>query len=357
MNVPMKMVVMIGPSLSSKGGVASVCAEYRRSGLFSRLGIVFLPSYESGGSLHKLGIALTSAARLVGLLARKRVALVHVHMATGASIWRKLVYCVIAATAGVPYVVHLHSGKLPEYFDERCGPVRRWLFSRLLKFSAAVLVLTNERKTWLLQRDLRAPAIEVLPNFVLLSAELRVDLERSAVVFMGRLEEEKGVSTLLDAFTLVRTLCPNVRLRLAGEGELARYREQAIRLGIIDAVSFLGWVDGQAKSDLISSAKVLVLPSQYEGLPMAVLEAMSFGVPCVATSVGGMPDIITDGVNGRLIPVSDAPALADAISALLSDESYNARLGRSARETIERRFSVSTIETTLSDIYRRTRKP
>ena len=84
---------------------------------------------------------------------------------------------------------------------------------------------------------------------------------------------------------------------------------------------------------------------------MSLLEAMSVGVPCVATPVGGIPDIITDDVNGRLVPLSAPVPLAHAIVLLLRDQSYNERLGTAARQTVEARFSATSVEVALSRIY------
>lgn len=346
-----RCVVMVGPALHSRGGIASVCAEYERSGLMQRLGVRYLDSFVSAGKVAKLRVALQALLQFVGLLLVGRVDLLHVHMATGASTWRKLLFCVLALTFRVPYVVHLHSGKFPEFFAERCGTVSRGLILHMLRRSAWIFVLSSERLQWLADQGLRQRRISVLANMVELQVTAAYADHSKGLLFLGRLEEAKGLSTLLDAFALVHAENPAVRLLLGGEGDQSRYGAQARRLGIADAVQFLGWVDAHMKRGLMKQSAAFVLPSLYEGLPMGLLEAMSHGVPCVATPVGGVPDIIQDGVNGLLVPVGDSVALAGALLRLLESPALRSQLSEAGRATVSRTYCLSAVEAQLREVY------
>lgn len=342
---------MIGPSLASKGGISSVCIEYQKAGLFDRLNIQFLPSYVDAGAPKKLAVAAGSAIRLIGLLCRREVALIHVHMASGSSVWRKLVFCALARIAGVPYIIHLHSGKFPEYFDDRCGSFGRKLIRWGFNSSACLLVLTRERRNWLDQRGLTARPVRELPNMVAIPSGTSKAQRSACLLFLGRLEEEKGLSVLISAFAEVVQSFPNARLLIGGEGDLPRYSEQVASLGLAGAVEFLGWVDGSKKAQLLEQAALFVLPSRYEGLPMGVLEAMSYAVPCVATDVGGLPEIIDSGVNGLLVKVGDVEGLSTAIARLLGDADFRQRLGLEARQTAIDKYSTQAVEKLLAGTY------
>lgn len=346
-------VLMIGPSLRSRGGISSVCAEYERSGTFKRLNVDYLASFETGSAWTRITAGASAVAALLQRLLTRRVALVHVHMASGTSVWRKLVFCALARLGRRPYIVHLHSGKLPEYYEHGCGPWRRRLVATGLAHAASVLVLSDERRRWLSAQGLDQAPVDVLPNMVSLPETFEASREQPhTLLFLGRLEEAKGVSTLLQAFASVRENYPRARLLLGGEGDQARYEAQVRSLGCADAVQFLGWVDGEAKQRLLARAGVFVLPSRYEGLPMGILEAMSHATPCVATSVGGVPDMIEDGVNGRLTPVGDVTGLAAALADLLGSEPHRQALGLAARRTVEGRYSPAAVEAKLASIYR-----
>ena len=122
---------------------------------------------------------------------------------------------------------------------------------------------------------------------------------QAAVVFVGHLYREKGVFELVEAFAELHARRPGLRLSLAGEGrEQGRLEERIEELGIADAVDVLGWIAGEAKVDLLRSAACFVLPSYYEGLPLALLEAMLAGAPVVASDVGAIPDVVEHEVHG-----------------------------------------------------------
>lgn len=346
---------MMGPSIDSRGGIASVCAEYAHSGIFDRLDVRFLPTFVDASPAAKLGIALLALLRLLALLCARKVDIVHVHMASGSSVWRKALYCALASAFSRPYIVHLHSGKLPRYFEERCGPVRKWALRRLLLSSVHLIVITSERISWLRSIGVMTERVTLMPNPVGFFPEQLVDPLRSEgaprVVFLGRLEPAKGVDCLLDAFGQVARRHPSARLILAGDGDVAGCMAQARALNVERRVDCVGWVQGREKAELLEKATVLALPSLYEGQPMSVLEAMAYAVPCVTTNVGGLPDIVRDGETGLLVPVGDAERLANVLLDLLHHPDLRARVGAHARAYVQSRHAAHAVETLLSSVY------
>jgi glycosyltransferase involved in cell wall biosynthesis len=135
-----------------------------------------------------------------------------------------------------------------------------------------------------------------------------------------------------------------VRLVLAGGGNAAYWGDRAREAGLgADAVSFLGHVPYGDMPAFLRGADALVLPSRSESMPYAVLEAMACGLPVVATSVGGIPEIIDDGRNGLLVPPNSPERLADGLLALAGDEGLRARLGGEARRTAVERHGIGTM--------------
>ena len=134
------------------------------------------------------------------------------------------------------------------------------------------------------------------------------------LLFVGRLELAKGTERLVDALALLAPGLPGLRLAVAGDGSQRRPMEdRARRLGVGDRLLFAGWVDHRALPDWLRAADLLVLPSDTEGLPTVVVEALSCGTPVVATAVGGVPALVTDGVTGLLLKDVSAAALAGAV--------------------------------------------
>jgi glycosyltransferase involved in cell wall biosynthesis len=139
---------------------------------------------------------------------------------------------------------------------------------------------------------------------------------------------------------------------MAGDGEIAQTRA-AIRTLRIDAnVQVLGWVGPGEREQLLARAAVCVLPSYAEGLPMCVLEAMAAGVPVVASAVGGVPDVVTDGVEGLLVAPGDVAALAAALDRLLRADGLRRRMGTAGRRKAETTFSTRLVLPQIEDLYR-----
>ena len=134
------------------------------------------------------------------------------------------------------------------------------------------------------------------------------------LLFAGRLELAKGTERLVDALALLAPGDPGLRLALAGDGSQRRaMEEQARRLGVADRLVFAGWVGHDVLPQWLRAADLLVLPSDAEGLPTVVVEALSCGTPVVASAVGGVPALVTGGVTGVLLRDRTAAALADAV--------------------------------------------
>ena len=169
---------------------------------------------------------------------------------------------------------------------------------------------------------------------------------------VGRLAPVKDYATFLRAAAILAEQRPLLRFVIVGEGqERPRLELLADQLGLRDRLLLPG--ETQDVRPFLAAMRVFVLCSTSESLPGALLEAMGYGLPCVATGVGGMPEIIAEGKNGRLAPAGDAEALADRVEDLLADAALRARLGAAARETTSRCFSLAAMTAGYESLYAR----
>jgi glycosyltransferase involved in cell wall biosynthesis len=154
--------------------------------------------------------------------------------------------------------------------------------------------------------------------------------------FVGRLSEEKGLQTLLEAMAAIRSRIPRVRLLIAGTGPIEhRLRKFVQDTNLGNSVSFMGFCSNVFK--MMGDLDVFVLPSRTEGCPIVVLEAMAMGVPVVATNVGGTPELVENNVTGLLVKSNAPDELARSIVELLTDRERAEKMGRAGHE---RAFSV-----------------
>lgn len=192
--------------------------------------------------------------------------------------------------------------------------------------------------------------LEVLGNPADVASFPLKEVPGGPVFFAGRLAHEKGVDTLVRALALL----PGARLEVAGDGP-ERGRLEALAQEVAPGrITFHGRLDKEELLRLLRSSTVAVVPSRWhENMPMAVLEALGSGVPVVATDLGGLPDLVDDGVDGRLVPADDPAALAGALGDLLADPEGSFRMGRAGRAKAEQAFDPAVHVDRLFEIYGR----
>jgi glycosyltransferase involved in cell wall biosynthesis len=345
-----KNIVMIGTGLETHGGISTVVRTWREHGLFERFPVEYIATHRDGSALVKLGAAVNALLRFLWLVLTRPAAILHVHGASRASFWRKLPFMAIARAAGWRVVFHLHGGGFKRFYQKGCGPVGRRLVRWVLDGADAIVVVSERWGRWVREVTPNR-SIVCIPNPVAFNAGANPVRGGALVVFCGRVEEGKGVYELLEATAAVARTIPEVRLEVAGDGETERLARRASELGIRAHVHLPGWIDAKRRDELLARATVFVLPSHAEGLPLAVLEAMSAGCAVVASSVGGIPDVITDGVDGILVPARDPKALAAALRRVLTDPATGTRLGSNARATVAAKYSPERAMERLENLY------
>ena len=292
--------------------------------------------------------------RLVRLLRRQRPDVVHTYLIV-ASLYGRLA----AFAAGVPVVLAAEQN-VYEHKPRRHALMERALAVRTYRIVACCRTVGEFYRR---QTGVPVEKIEVIYNAVRFGqlpsdgdrapARARLGLPDDALVLgtLGRLTEQKGQRTLLQAVARLAARRPRLVLFLAGQGPLrSALVAEAERLGISQRVRFLGV--RRDRDTLFAAMDLFVLPSRWEGLSLALVEAMGAGRPVVATRVGGNPEVVTDGETGLLVPPDDPAALADALDGLFADANRRRELGGSAAADARRRFNIEEHVRQLARLYR-----
>src|SRR5205807_7752523 len=343
-------LIMLGTALETHGGIAAVLSTYRAQGLFERWPIAYVPTHCDGGALRKLLAAAKALGTFVLLLARCRRVIVHVHSASRASFWRKSLFVAIGLLAKCPVIFHLHGGGFARFYETECGAAGRRIIRFILDRAACVIVLSERWRTWI-SSVTENQRVVCIPNPAPPLDEGCAPRCGNVVLFIGRLERGKGVFDLLDAIAALRSQIADIRLVCAGEGDLESVARYARGLGIADAVSLLGWIGAAERQSWMGRAAVFVLPSYAEGLPVCLLEAMAAGLPVVTTAVGGIPDVVSDAVNGFLFTPGDTAALERLLRRLMLDRELSVRIAAAAKETVRQRLAADRVMGQLEAVY------
>ncbi|MFA5864840.1 MAG: glycosyltransferase family 4 protein [Phycisphaerae bacterium] len=225
--------------------------------------------------------------------------------------------------------------------------LERWL----LKFTDAVISPTHEMYRNLIKKGVSSKQIHVIPNGIDIAANERPVRKkhggRNVLLYLGRLSKEKDPIHLLRALAILKQRGLDVELILAGAGPERQRLENEIRnLNLNEFVKMPGYISNVLP--FLTEADILVNPSRTECMPNTILEAMWSGLPVVATNVGGVGEMIRDGIDGLLCPPKDAKTLADTLERLIADPDLAKRLAESAYQRIINEFSFEKhIEATL----------
>jgi glycosyltransferase involved in cell wall biosynthesis len=355
---PAPFVLMVGTSPEMRGGIASVVAAIREGGFFAWANVFYVITHVQGNGLRKAWQFLRAIWITTRTLVNEPVAIVHAHVSSRGSFWRKAMLLWIARRFGVPTIFHLHSGGFSGFADHGLGG--RFLQAAIrstLEASTTVVVLTERWAEWVREFAPRS-RVRVVGNPVRIpefAGEVRSTEERGRggrVLFLGLICDAKGSFDLLRAWVAFRARVPHWRLVVGGNGEVDRFLQEARRLGIGDDVEYVGWLTGPEKDRELLAADIFVLPSYKEGMPVSILEAMAFGVAVIATPVGGVPDMMKPEVHGLWVQPGDVGALAQTLERLASSPALRAALARASRQHVTMHYSTETVLERLKSVYR-----
>lgn len=286
---------------------------------------------------------------------KQEVDLLHIHLSTGGSFYRKVIVGTAARHLEIPYVVHIHADA--GIFDLQWRAAPGFLdrsIKRLLGHSTAIIVLGHYCAQVLIERlPTVADKVIVFPNATTYCHTIRNQRDQDVrISFCGKLGRVKGTPQLIEALAKL-AYRNDWAATIAGDGDVEQSRSLARERGIANRIEIPGWLDSAAVADVFRQSGIFVLPSSAEGLPMAILEAFACGAAVIATPVGAVPEVIDHERNGLLVPVGDVNALADALRRLLDDPIFRQSLGEAARRDHAEKYEIGGYVRRLAKIWRK----
>jgi glycosyltransferase involved in cell wall biosynthesis len=299
--------------------------------------------------------ALASAIRLARAF---RPDIVHTHLAKAGFVGR-----IAGRLAGARVIVHTYHGSVFRgYFGTRESRLYLAIERALARLTTRIIAITPRQRTELIDLGIASPGriTEIALGLDLsrfgsvprddARSALGVPRDAPLITLVGRLVTIKDIPTFLCAFAEVTKVLPDARALVVGDGtERERLVTFAAELGIQDRCAFLGW---RADVETIYAASdVVALSSLNEGSPVSLIEAMAAGRAVVATSVGGVPDVVQNGMTGLLVPPADPGELAGAILRLLRDPELSGSLAERARRAAHARYGAERLVADIDRLY------
>lgn len=280
------------------------------------------------------------------MLFHREIKIVHVHGASDASFWRKRIFINLAKMFGKKVVYHCHGAEFQEFTSRHIKAVQKTLSK-----CDCIIALSESWKEWF-EKTIHHKNVVVIKNVIAPPLLTKIRHDNFVLLFLGRLGKRKGIYDLLDVLTKHKAeFDGKVKFLFGGDGEVDQVKEIIKQNGLENIAMFQGWVNGEKKVHLLNMADAYILPSYNEGLPISVLEAMSYSLPIISTTVGGIPEMLKNGENGFIIEPGDKDGMYHAIRTLIDNEKLRVDMGKVSLRKVQEHLPCY-VEKQLSDLYK-----
>lgn len=345
-------IIMLGVGLEQNGGIAAfekLLMKYAPSDIE----IQHITSHEEGSIAHKLTVFGQALGKFLWRIVFQKTDIVYLQISERANLFRKSIFALIAFLFRKPVLLHAHGAEFHITYS-RLPQWAKQLLSNIFRRCSGLIVLSNTWKDYyVLNLGLNPQQVFVLPNPTELPVQIpqRLNSHKVTLLFCGRVGQRKGTFDLIRAFANLPDEQKNcTELFIAGDGEIEQGCRLVENLNLTEHITFLGWVNSAQRDELLAKADVFILPSYNEGLPLAILEAMSWGLPVISTPVGGIPELVIPGQNGLLVNPGHIEELSAAMQLLIENGSLRRSLGVVARKIVEP-FDVRSYCCRLANIF------
>lgn len=341
-------VIMVGNYYkgNATGGMASVVRSYEP--YFESWN--YLSSWRDISKIGKVYYAVSAYLTFATkMLFCPKYKILHVHVASSASFYRKAHFIKLAKLMGKKVIFHMHSAVFKEYFSESND--KEYLL-KIMRMADAFVVLSQSWKDYYISIGVPANKVMVINNPV--DYPKAFEFENNAPVrmlFLGELLDRKGVWDVLKALNDHKEeLKGKLKFKIGGNKREQDVIDFIKFNNLSNLVEFEGWVAGDKKWKLLNWANLVILPSFNEGLPITLLEAMAYSCALISTPVGGIPEILTDGENGFMVTPGNSQEIAEAILQFVNDASKCEIMGKCSFAKVKP-YLPETVFKQLSDLY------
>lgn len=340
-------ILVIGTDKEGRGGIATVINHMSHI-MFP---FNYICSHKFTYGINKIWIIITAVVRTLYCLLFGGMKVMHIHSASYHSFYVSSIFILIGRLFRIKVILHMHGGKFFEFYTREKHFVT-YVCSKIDCLVCVSHYFMKQFETYglnknvmLLHNPINIPDVQYLSKIG--------SREKRNVTFMGTIDYNKGIFDVLDLIIKDKDYFKNkINLYIAGVGEHEKLKRVIHINGLDSFVHYLGWIDEEQKQNILSVTDIYIQPSRFESLGISIIEAMSYGVPAIATDVGGIPDVIDNEFNGLLFPPNDYEAFIVRLKQFIEDEIMNKKFGIRARDK-SLNFSLRKFETSLEGIYSR----
>ncbi len=303
-----------------KGGIAQVLYNYKKH-VFPEFKCI--TNSGQGNAIFKLWKAVSALIQLFfTLLFNKQIKIVHIHTASYNSFRRSAWFVRLGKAMNRKVILHIHGGGFKDFYQTTPQYV-----SKVLNQCDCIIALSPKWQDFFKSIS-TCPMIEIVDNVIAPPTILDVkkDTDKIHLLFLGLITEQKGIFDLLEVLSEHKDEFEGkIVLHIGGNGKVDKLKEFIHTKGLQNIVIYEGWVSGEKKIQMFNISDVFILPSYTEGLPVSILEAMSYGLPILSTPVGGIPEVVNES-NGILFEPGNKNEIYDSILKLINSDINSATI-------------------------------
>lgn len=348
-------VLIVGSDSSVKGGITTVIDSFFKYNWNDNIKIELLPTFIEGNAYKKLSFFLKNLIIFIKKLIKNECDIVHIHMSYNGSFYRKLIILNIAKLFKKKVIIHLHGSEF-EVFYNKSNTIVKKMIKKLFEKSDTTIVLGEKWKNII---DKIAPKSKVLifNNAISIPEySAKWNDNKINILFLGVLIKRKGIYELIEAIKCLDEIGwikeKSLNFIIGGSG-----KEEEEVINIIDkydlnyCIDMKGWIKGEDKNNLLEKSLVFILPSYNEGLPMAILEAMSYGIPVISTNVGSISEVVINDKTGYLINPGNVEEIVNSIKDITNDKVEWEKKSICAKKLIVEKFNEAEYFNRIKKLY------
>ena len=343
-------ILTIGPDYHNhRGGIGAVIDIYSK--YFNEFN--FIPTYKAGSMLYKTYVFLIGLLKIsYTLLQNRKIKIVHIHGASNSSFYRKFIFFIFSKFLfGRTVVYHVHGGKFHLFYAKSKTMVKKAF--RIFINNADVVVCLSEYWKLFFEENFNPKKIETLSNVIDYPMIIRGNnkKEKISLLFLGLIGNNKGIFDVIEVIkNNVDVFSNKIELIIGGNGEVVKLQNLIEKYQIGHIVKFVGWIQNEAKIQYMQNTDVYILPSYNEGLPISILEAMSYRKPVISTNVGGIPEIVKNNENGFLISPGNLEQIEKSIKYFIENPKEIEKFGAISAKMVEK-YLPSSVILHLNNMY------
>ena len=344
--------LMLGTDYRGKGGIASVINNYKKNSLLKKINSKLIITHKSNAKKLELVLIFFKAIiTTIYYIIFYKVKIVHIHSASDFSFYRKIIFILICNFFSIKVLMHIHGGKFVYFFNKSNNFIKK-LILFVLKKTHKIIILNLKFKNFFKKLNLNKKTC-IIPNSIELNKgnNSKKYKDKKNILFLGNLSKNKGILDLFKAIQIIIRNKKNIKFIFCGPDKEKYFHKLSKKMKINQNVVFFDWVDGIKKEKLFLKAKIFLLPSYIENLPISILEAMKNSVPVISTNIGGVPSQVKHNYSGYLIKPGDVKNLVKYINRLNENSSLCNLFGKRGNKIFQSKFSNDIVFKKIINLY------